>query len=614
MSVPERIYSNRKQAYENLSTKQKRAANQLSNYRLFSFVVGFALAVFLYLTVSSVLGILMGVLTFGFFLYLASQHRQVRAQLRHAEILANLNQKGLERLAGEWVNFKDVGAEFKDDMHPYASDLDLFGQASIFQWINSACSPLGRKALSSTLKNSQHSHGEIAKRQAAITELGEALGWRQRFEAEGAVVADQFQATEPFIQWAEEREEAYLQPMLKLGVTVLPTITCVATAFYLYGGRIPWQMVALLIGTQILLLQLYGKDRSKVLSMVYKHEASLKTYSEMLKLLEKKKFHSDELNRLQSLLRDKEGHSAQCQIQKLSKLVERISNRDNAMFIAINILTLWDYHCLIALEEWKSGSGRLLKTWLEVIAEMEALASLATISFENPQWVMPDIVENSNEKAGNVAWQGLSARKLGHPLLTVKRVANDFTLQEPSGIALITGSNMSGKSTFLRTVGTNLLLAYTGAPVCAEHFRCSIFHLWTCMRVSDNLEQSISSFYAEILRIKEIVEAAKTERSVFFLLDEIFKGTNSHDRHQGAIALIQQLQKDGAMGLVSTHDLELGDLEKKSNSKIINYHFREHYQDNEIFFDYKLREGISTTRNALYLIRLAGIEVNDINQ
>ncbi|MGE4273505.1 MAG: MutS family DNA mismatch repair protein [Desulfitobacterium sp.] len=612
MSAPKRIYEKRKHAYEKLSAKHTRTANQLSNYRLLSSLVGFTLAVFLYLTVSSVLGILMGVLTLVFFLYLASQHRQVRAQLRFAEILADINQKGLKRLTVEWVNFNDTGADFKDDKHPYASDLDLFGQASIFQWINSARSPLGRKALSRTLKNSQHSHGEIAKRQAAITELGEAIGWRQRFEAEGAVVTDRFQATEAFIQWAEEREEGYLQPNLKLGVTVLPTITCVLTAFYLYGGWIPWQVVALLIGTQILLLQLYGKERSKVLSMVYKHEASLKTYSEMLRQVEKKKFHSEELNRLQSLLRDKEGHSAHRQIQKLSRLVERISNRDNAMFIAINILTLWDYHCMIALEEWKRKSGKLLKTWLEVIAEMEALASLANISFENPHWVMPEVVESiDTEKIGNHDWQGVSSRKLGHPLLTVKRVTNDFTLQEPAGIVLITGSNMSGKSTFLRTVGTNLLLAYTGAPVCAEYFRCSVFQLWTCMRVSDNLEQSISSFYAEILRIKEIVEAAKKEKSVFFLLDEIFKGTNSHDRHQGAIALIQQLQKDGAMGLVSTHDLELGDLEKQSNSRIKNYHFREHYQDSEIFFDYKLREGISTTRNALYLIRLAGIDVKE---
>ncbi|HWJ02256.1 MAG TPA: DNA mismatch repair protein, partial [Verrucomicrobiae bacterium] len=174
---------------------------------------------------------------------------------------------------------------------------------------------------------------------------------------------------------------------------------------------------------------------------------------------------------------------------------------------------------------------------------------------------------------------------------------------------LITGSNMSGKSTLLRTAGLNLVLAYTGAPVCAENFRCSVMRVYTCMRVTDNIEQSISSFYAELLRIKTIVQAARERGQVFFLLDEIFKGTNSQDRHTGAKILIKQLSKQGAMGMVSTHDLELSELEKESKGQIRNYHFREYYENDQIRFDYLLRSGPSTTRNALYLIKLAGIEL-----
>ncbi len=171
---------------------------------------------------------------------------------------------------------------------------------------------------------------------------------------------------------------------------------------------------------------------------------------------------------------------------------------------------------------------------------------------------------------------------------------------------------MSGKSTLLRTIGINLVLAYAGAPVCAQRFGCPILRIYTCMRVSDNLGESISSFYAELLRIKLIVSASKTEGKIFFLLDEIFKGTNSQDRHAGAKVLIRQLSKVGAMGLVSTHDLELGDLERESDRRIRNYHFREYYKNDEIHFDYKLRPGISTTRNAMYLIKMAGIEVDEI--
>ena len=190
-------------------------------------------------------------------------------------------------------------------------------------------------------------------------------------------------------------------------------------------------------------------------------------------------------------------------------------------------------------------------------------------------------------------------------------MCNDFALVEPVRVAVITGSNMSGKSTFLRTVGVNLVLAYAGAPVCAARFACPHVQLWTCMRVEDNLQQRISAFYAEILRIKRIVEAVRGGARVCFLLDEIFKGTNSHDRHTGARALISQLQRAGAIGLVSTHDLELGELEHESGGRIINYRFREYYEGNEIRFDYKLRPGISPTRNALHLIRMAGIELDE---
>jgi len=603
-------------AFAKLSTKQKQTAGKLSNYRLITFLLGFTTAVFLYLSVSHALGIVAGVLTLTGFIYLAQKHHRVREQQQYTEALKELNARGSKRLQGEWVQFEDKGEEFEDKTHPYALDLDLLGQASLFQWFSSAHTPIGRNILSARLKDPDKSREKILLRQEAIAELGKSLGWRQRFEAEGMIRAKEFQVVEPFLEWAKDRDSAYLRPILKLAVTLVPMITCILSILYLGWKAVPWQVPTILLVGQFLFLQVDKTERGKKLSLVYKQEAGLKTYAKLLYYIEKKEFQAPKLKELQQRLRDSEGKPACEQIKRLSRIVERISNRDNAMFIFLNILLLWDYHCLIALEQWKSKSGDLLKTWLEVIGEFEELASLANIAFENPEWAWPNIEdhvlpspedgESRNEALGT---RGLTASQLGHPLLTRQRVTNDFTLREPSGIALITGSNMSGKSTFLRTVGCNLLLAYLGAPVCAKSFSCSIFSLWTCMRVNDNLEQSISSFYAEILRIKQIVEAAKEEEAVFFLLDEIFKGTNSQDRHQGAKALITQLQKEGAMGLVSTHDLELGELEKTSQGTIKNYHFREYYENKEIIFDYKLRAGLSTTRNALYLIRLAGIDV-----
>ena len=609
MKDPQTIYIRRKQTYEKLQAKQKQTADRLSNYRLITFILGLAIALVLYLKLSSVIGIVTGFLTLSLFVNLALRHKHARTQLKYSQILTGLNQKGLARLSGEWGNFPDSGIEFKDEAHPYASDLDLFGQASIFQWINSAQTPWGRKTLQNVLKQSPKDRQEIIQRQEAVTELAKQLSWRQRFEAEGIFVSGKFQTTEPLLNWAEQINEAYLHPAVKTGMRVLPAITLLMVILYAFQLSVPWQVPALLIAIQIILLRVYGKDRSQILSMVHRHEASLKTYAEMLKHLEGRNFNAEWLKKRQGILRDIEGNQAYKQIQRLSKLVEWISNRENAMFMAVNILLLWDYQCMIELEAWKKRSGSLLKNWLKVIAEMEALSSLSTIRFENPEWDMPQILEGSSQ--GSEVSSGLSAQKMGHPLLTRNRVTNDFEMKKPSGIVLITGSNMSGKSTFLRTIGSNLVLAYIGAPVCAKQFSCSRFNLWSCMRVSDNLEQSISSFYAEILRIKEIVQAAKNDKPVFFLLDEIFKGTNSHDRHQGAIALINQLQREGAMGLVSTHDLELGELEHQSEGQIRNYHFREYYENQEIRFDYTLRPGISTTRNALYLIKLAGIEIKE---
>lgn len=610
MQAPQQTYERRKQAYDRVGTKQRQTANRLSGYRLITFVLGSACSFLIYRVAGFRAGISAGLVTLVVFAYLAVSHQQVRNQLRYAEALSELNRQGLQRLAGEWVSFPDSGAEFIDADHPYASDLDLFGQASLFQWTNSAQTPLGRTNLAEILKHPLMDPVEIGERQEAMTELAGALAWRQRLQAEGMIVSDKFAPIEPLLQWAMQAEQK-VTPLLQLVVRVFPVLTILTLILHAWNDIVTWQVPALLSAIQFLLLRLNGKQRSRSLSLVYRYEASLETYAKMLQQIEELPADASWLRTRQSSLKNAQGRLAGEQIQKLSKVAERIANRANPVFFAVNVLTLWDYRCLIALEEWKSESGTLLKTWLEVLAETEALSSLANIRFDHPEWAMPEVRAEYGQGSGKMG--GLKAREMAHPLLQ-NGVPNDFSMEATAPIILVTGSNMSGKSTFLRTVGCNLVLAYAGAPVCAEHFCCSLMSLWTCMRVSDNLEQNVSSFYAEILRIKRIVEAAKVEQPICFLLDEVFKGTNSHDRHLGAKALINQLQKDGAFGLVSTHDLELGDLEQASDGRVSNYHFREYYQSSQIQFDYQLRRGVSTTRNALYLIKMAGIELDEDGQ
>ena len=259
-----------------------------------------------------------------------------------------------------------------------------------------------------------------------------------------------------------------------------------------------------------------------------------------------------------------------------------------------------DIFILSNLQEWRIKNGYKLEKWLEDMGEVEALVSLSTISFEHEEWTYPTI-SGINE---------IEAIELAHPLLGERAKANNFNLKGSEKVALITGSNMSGKSTFLRTIGFNMVLTYLGLPTFSKGFKCGISNIYTCMRTQDNLDENISSFYAEILRIKLVIEAAKNGERVFFLLDEIFKGTNSQDRHDGARILIEQLVKLQGVGLVSTHDLELCDLENEK-SWLVNYNFREYYKNNKINFDYVLRRGMSKTQNAKHLMKLAGIDIEE---
>jgi DNA mismatch repair ATPase MutS len=330
-----------------------------------------------------------------------------------------------------------------------------------------------------------------------------------------------------------------------------------------------------------------------------KYKDAIRMYYRLILFFEQQNFRSEYLKTLKSRLVNNKGLTACQQINKLSKIIDAIDNRSNAFFFIINLLTLWDYQFILVLENWKKTSGASLEKWFEAIGEVEALCSLSVLKHDNPEWAEPEFSE------GSLCYE---AKELGHPLLSKTRVTNDLQLRNNASVMLITGSNMSGKSTLLRTAGINLVLAYAGVPVCAKSYRCSLMQIRSCMRTTDNLEQNTSSFYAELLRIREIIQASERGEKLFFLLDEIFKGTNSFDRHTGAEAVINKLSKSTALGLVSTHDLELGELEHK-NGNVRNYHFREFYKDDKIYFDYKLRTGVSTTRNASYLMKMAGIDL-----
>jgi len=593
-------YERRKNGYDRFLKKQEKSEREISNIRLLLTIAEIGVAAYLYITNRYVFFASSLIVFLAIYIYLVIVHDKLKERIKYVKLLRDINIISLKRINGQWNTFEDDGEDFKDYSHSYIDDLDIFGKNSLFQWINASNTFVGRQKLRQLLSGVVGNNDDIHERQIAIEELATLLNWRQRFQAEGMVVSEKIHSPEDLIDWANEKNEYFRRPWVINVFRIIPCITIVLilTGFVLNVIPKIWPIIALIV--QYALIRFRMKDRYQMFNISEKYSEDLRIYYKMLRMVEKHKFKSKHINEIKDKIRNKYGTEAYKQIETLSKVIDSISNHRNMLYFIFNILTLWDFQLIIDLEKWKRKSGHLLKDWLDTLGKIEALSSLAIIPFEHPNWAMPII--DDEEKARFVA------KDIGHPLISKGRIHNDITIDNNVKVVLITGSNMSGKSTFLRTAGINLVLAYAGAPVCAKFFRASIMKIYTCMNVTDNLSENISSFYAELLRIKDIVRESKSGDKIFFLLDEIFKGTNSLDRHTGAKVLINKLSQTNSIGMVSTHDLELCELEKE-NAKIANYHFQEYYKDDKIHFDYRLRQGASTTRNALYLMKMAGIEV-----
>lgn len=596
-------YEKREQRYNNLLKKQEKAERYLVNLRPAVFITGIAAAALMYMVHNYIPFTAALVLFTALFIYLVVRHERLKNHMIYTTLLRDINTSSLKRLQGEWDTFTDDGGDFKDSNHSYSEDLDIFGKKSLFQWINAANTFIGRHKLSELLLGIIGNSDDIRERQEAVDELATMLSWRQRFLAEGMLAKGKMRDPGELIRWARESSEFFRKFWVISIIRVCPIITVILVITGLIMDKTPWYLPVAALVVQFALLSYKKKERYRMFSMAENYAADLKVYYKMIKLFETRKFKSLHIKSMKDTIKDKKGLEVFKQVDKLSAIIDSISNRRNLFYVFFNILALWDLQNMIALERWKQNSGHVLKKWFDALGKIEALASLAVIRFENPDWIMP-VICDENEPV-------FATKRIGHPLLTGERTYNDFTIDKKVKVLLITGSNMSGKSTLLRTAGINLVLAYAGAPVCASWFQASLMEINTCMRVSDNLGENISSFYAELLRIKKIVTEAESGKKVFFLLDEIFKGTNSLDRHTGARVLVNKLSFTHSIGLVSTHDLELCELERE-NDRIANYHFQEYYKDGKIYFDYKLRPGPSTTRNALYLMQLAGINVDEV--
>lgn len=594
-------YNKKIEKYISLQKRLKSQLNLISNLRLLTAVIGFGGAAFLLFKNEGFLSAAIFIISLVLFILLVIRHDRLKLEKKRIDLLWKINQDAIKRTNGEWSTFEETGEDFIDYEHKFSGDLDLFGQGSLFQWINTGVTYIGRIILKQWFTDRPKNREDILKRQRAAKELSDMLDWRQEFQVEAMLAEDKLHNPELLYKWTQHGNEFYRKKAVIYMAQLLPFLTVLLLIGSFLIPFIPFYIPALLIVVQMIMIGLRFIDMGQILSDISPYVNNIKIYRKMLEIFETQEFQTDYLKELQAKLCSTKGRAAYLQVLELEKITDHTSIRHSQLYLVINILLLWDYQCIIALENWKIKSGHLLKQWIDTLGEMEALSSLAILHFDHPDWVSPIIHDDQPR---------IFAVEMGHPLLPKDRVYNDLSMMRKGQVFLITGSNMSGKSTLLRTVGINLVLAYAGAPVCAKDFHCAIFDIYTSMRVRDDLEKNISSFYAELLRIKRMIEAAKVGEPVFFLLDEIFKGTNSRDRHTGARVLIKQLSEQGAIGFVSTHDVELGDLAAEDN-KIRNYHFREFYKEGQLYFDYKLRQGISNTRNAIYLMKMAGVTVPD---
>lgn len=614
------VYSERIAHFAQVHTRQKRVSRLLSNLRFLVFFLGGGGFIYLlYQEQYRASGICLTV-ALVFFLFFVIRHEAMKRTVQQTYCFIQVNEAALARLQGKWTEFADEGKEFCDPDHPYSSDLDLFGQASVFQWVNATTTFRGRKKLQELLAspiaefdgtNAELVAGAIHERQEAIRELAEKLDWRQRFQVDGMMTSGGRLDPTLLLAWAARKEKRLIPDWQIPFIYGLTAITVGWVTWALFIAPVPSATAVIPLLTQLALTQIRRKRITGIFQEFIKYKHTVKVYEQLLQTLGNEVFHSEYMQKVKMELIAENGQMAATQIKKLGKILDFLDIRNVPMYhVLFNALVNWDYHCLLALERWKASSGSAFPGWIEALAKVEALSSLAILHFDHPDWAFPQIVRNSGTHKQEQTCQHFVAKALGHPLLPDEsRVCNDLAMEGSGTILLITGSNMSGKSTLLRTVGVNLVLAYAGAPVAAEEMQCALMKLYTSMRVNDNLEKSISSFYAELLRVKMMIEAAQKPEPMLFLLDELFRGTNSRDRHAGAKTVLRNLSRAGTMGLVSTHDLELGSLETDKGQKIKNYHFTESYSGDQICFDYKLQPGVSTTSNAIYLMKMIGIDV-----
>jgi hypothetical protein len=529
------------------------------------------------------------------FLVFMVWHQRVQTRCSTAARAVDFYERGLARIEDRWAGSGATGERFADKGHPYSEDLDLFGRASLFELLSSARTKAGEDRLASWLL-APAGIDEIRLRQDAISELHPMIDLREELALLGASAREGVDSGSLFA-WISEPPVPFSKA-LRLIAPILGAVTAVAILAWLqFGGR---AVVLAAVVAEAIFLLVTRERVARVMSAVERPSRDLRLLSSILERLERETFTTTKLAALRAAL-ETTGRSASSQIARLYLLIDILDSTRNLFFGPFAMALLIPPQLAMAIERWRQRSAPAVAQWLDAISEIEALASLAGYAAEHPLDPFPRFVD------GEACFDG---EALSHPLLNSSQaVPNSVRLDPGQSLLIVSGSNMSGKSTLLRTVGINAVLAFAGAPVRGRSLRLSTLAIGASIHILDSLQEGSSRFYAEITRLKSIVEIARGERPLLFLLDEILSGTNSHDRQIGAAAVVSGLVHRGAVGLITTHDLALTKIADDQSIHATNVHFEDRIVDGRIVFDYSMRPGVVTRSNAIELMRTVGLDV-----
>lgn len=592
---PENHYTERLSLTEGQLQQVKKQIFRISMLRLALFIAGIA-GLYFFFNQTTLL-IICICLTFLPLFILVKIHNRFFIRKEWLETQARIIQEELQALSGDYSSFED-GKEYVNPEHPYSFDLDIFGRRSLFQSINRTCTFFGKVRLAEWLQNHLHEKTSIEKRQEMIREISEHTLFREQFRVAGLVHHGQSSDAEKIQAWSQSPAQYLHAGWVKAFIWGVPVINSLLLITSLAGWT-SFSWLGLSFGIFLVLSFGIIKRATYIQETYGKQLKSLNGYARLIALAKAEEWKSAGMQELMERF-NLNGQSPVQALQQLSKELDRLDLRNNQfLYVLLEGSIFFQLQEIVRIERWKVRYGQHISEWLETVGELDALCSLGTFAYNHPQYTYPELTEKPF---------CFLATQMGHPLMPASQcVKNDATIPSRPFFLIITGANMAGKSTYLRTIGVNYLLACIGAPVCCERLKLHPNQLITSLRTSDSLSDNESYFFAELKRLKRIIDLLNQGQQLFIILDEILKGTNSMDKQKGSFDLIRQFMQLKANGIIATHDLLLGNLIKQFPEEIRNYCFEADIKENELTFSYKLREGVAQNMNACFLMKKMGI-------